>query len=296
MSLQDTQQTQCVSLEWLVDHLDDPDVRIVDCRFVLGNPQAGLLAYLEGHLPGAFYFDLEQDLSGKVGLHGGRHPLPILEELADKLGAAGIDRSVKVVCYDDQGGAMASRFWWLLKYMGHANVALLEGGYTHWKERGYPVTADVPSATPRRFEIELQPGMIVEMQEVRERLNEEQTILIDAREEARYRGLHEPIDKVAGHIPGAFNAFWKEGLSETGLLLGAEKQKERFAKIPGLTQDKEVIVYCGSGVTACSNVWALTEAGYRNVKLYLGSWSDWSSYPENPIAVKVDEAAESKQE
>jgi len=283
--------TQLVSMEWLAEHLGEENVRVVDCRFVLGNPQAGFAAYVEGHLPGAFYLDLEQDLSGKKSTHGGRHPLPDLAELAEKLGAAGIDRSVKVVCYDDQGGAMASRCWWLLKYMGHDDVALLEGGYSLWLEQGRPVTTEVPSAEPRVFPVEVRLEMIVSMSEVKSRLHSEDTVLIDAREEPRYLGIHEPIDKVAGHIPGAHNAFWKEGLTEQGTIKRADEQKARFEHLPGLAadKDKEVIVYCGSGVTACPNVLALTEAGYRNVKLYLGSWSDWSSYEDNPVAVKKPE-------
>lgn len=283
--------TQLVSMEWLVEQLENPEVRVVDCRFVLGSPQAGLAAYVEGHLPGAFYLDLEQDLSGKKGTHGGRHPLPDLNELAEKLGAAGIDRSVKVVCYDDQGGAMASRCWWLLKYMGHDNVALLEGGYSLWLEQGRPVTTDVPSVAPRVFPLDVRPEMIASMEDVKSRLNSADTVLLDAREEPRYLGVHEPIDRVAGHIPGAHNAFWKEGLTDKGTIKGADEQKARFAQVPGLAEDadKEVIVYCGSGVTACPNVMALTEAGYRNVKLYLGSWSDWSSYADNPVAVKKPE-------
>jgi thiosulfate/3-mercaptopyruvate sulfurtransferase len=276
-----------VSPKWLLARLYEPDIVIVDCRFSLGKVTEGQEAYDAERIPGAVYFDLERDLSAAKGEHGGRHPLPELEELAGKLGRAGIDASIRVVAYDDQGGAMASRFWWLLRYMGHEKVYVLDGGYSQWKAAGFPVTSETPPVrVPKRFEVQLQSQMAVGVEAVRDVVagaagSSDVAVLIDSRERPRYLGETEPIDPVAGHIPGAINRFWKDALTEQGQWKDATGQRARFE---GLHPDQEVIVYCGSGVTACPNVLALAEAGFRNVKLYVGSWSDWVSYPDNPVA------------
>lgn len=275
-----------VSMDWLLAHLHDPDVRVVDCRFVLGQPDAGVNAYKEDHLPGAVYFDLERDLSAPKAAHGGRHPLPDVELLAAKLGENGIGNGHHIVAYDDQGGAMASRFWWLLKYMGHEQVSVVNGSYSAWKAAGHPVTGVVAPVSKTEFAAHSQTDSLVHMNEVRTKLGDPGTVLIDSREAVRYQGLQEPIDPVAGHIPGAVNHFWKDSLKDDGTWKSADEQRERFADID---PDQEVIVYCGSGVTATPNILALHEAGHRNVKLYLGSWSDWCSYPENPIATSKEE-------
>jgi thiosulfate/3-mercaptopyruvate sulfurtransferase len=270
-----------VSLEWLAQHLEDKDVVAVDCRFVLGRPQAGKESYVRDHIPGAFYMDLEQDLSGPKQEHGGRHPLPDLGAFSIRLGEIGIDASKTVVAYDDQGGAMASRFWWMLRFLSHTKVFVLDGGYTKWKEAGYPVTDRLPEARPAIFSPKVQRQMLISMLGVQERLGKPGTVLIDSREAKRYLGIEETIDPVAGHIPGAVHYFWKDGLTADGYWKSADEQSERFA---GLSPQDEIVVYCGSGVTACPNVLALMEAGFSNVKLYSGSWSDWVSYPENPVA------------
>jgi len=270
-----------VSANWLFEHRTDDSVVIADCRFQLGNGGAGRASYDEGHIPGAVYLDLEKDLSGPVAAHGGRHPLPNIAELADKLGRAGIDASKTVVAYDDQGGAMASRLWWLLRYLGHDNVYVLDGGYAVWKAAGYPVSDEPASPAETVFKPDVRPEMVVNVEQVKERMNRPGAVLIDSRERKRYLGEEEPIDPVAGHIPGAQNMFWKEALNEAGLWKDSDALAARFA---GLTDAEEIIVYCGSGVTACPNVLAMDEAGLRNVKLYAGSWSDWVSYKDNPVA------------
>lgn len=271
-----------VSMKWLLARLYESDLVIADCRFQLGNPEAGRSAYEQGYIPGAVYFDLEKDLSAPVGEHGGRHPLPDKGELAVKLGKAGIDKSVRVVAYDDQGGAMASRFWWLLRYLGHEQVYVMDQGFTAWKQAGYPVTdAAPPIRVPKTFVPRLQEEMAVGVDEVRLAIREGSDILIDSREAPRYRGEVEPIDRVAGHIPTAKNRFWKDALGANGSWKSADEQRARFADFQ---PDDRVIVYCGSGVTACPNVLALEEAGFKHVRLYAGSWSDWISYSENPIA------------
>jgi thiosulfate/3-mercaptopyruvate sulfurtransferase len=270
-----------VSLPWLFEHGNDADIVIVDCRFALGKPTSGRDSYEQDHIPGAFYLDLEQDLSGPKDQHGGRHPLPDIGELASKLGHIGIHEHTTVIAYDDQGGAMASRLWWLLTYLGHEDVFVLDGGYTKWKQAGYPVSDETPLEHPAIFIPQVRPEMIVHMEDVKSRLGKPGVVLLDSREEPRYLGLTEPIDPVAGHIPGAKLFFWKDSLSEQGLWRSGEQQASRFAS---LQDAEEIIVYCGSGVTACPNVIALSEAGLDRVKLYSGSWSDWISYEDNPVA------------
>ncbi|MBB6691064.1 sulfurtransferase [Cohnella xylanilytica] len=270
-----------VSLKWLLARLYEPDLVIVDCRFAMGQPDAGRAAYEEAHIPGAVYLDLERDLSDPVGEHGGRHPLPDAAELAGRLSRVGIGNDTRVVAYDDQGGAMASRLWWLLRYLGHENVFVLDEGFAAWKREGFPVNAEQKVLIPATFLATVQHNMLVEMDEVRESLGDDGIVLVDSREAPRFRGEAEPLDKKAGHIPGARNKFWKGALDEQGRFKSAEALAEHFADLP---RDRELVVYCGSGVTATPNVLALSEAGFENVKLYAGSWSDWISYDENPIA------------
>ncbi|WP_079529564.1 sulfurtransferase [Halobacillus hunanensis] len=267
-----------VSTEWLREHMEDENVVVADCRFDLSDPEKGCNDYSEGHIPGAVYFDLEKDLSGQVKGHGGRHPLPPIDEFAEKLSSAGIDETKYVVAYDDQGGAMAARLWWLLTYLGHDQAGVLESGYSNWVGQGYPTTTD--EATPKETVFTPTPRneMAVGIEEVK---NSSNAALIDARAPERYRGEVEPMDKKAGHIPGAANWFWKENLGSDGKWKTGDELKQRFEP---LKSKKEIIVYCGSGVTASANVLALKEAGFGDaVKLYVGSWSDWSSYEENPV-------------
>ncbi|MEK3951266.1 sulfurtransferase [Paenibacillus sp. FSL H7-0703] len=274
-----------VSKRWLLARLYEPDMIIADCRSLLGQAGAGRTQFNEDHIPGAVHFDLEEDLTAPLGEHGGRHPLPDVDTLAARLSRVGINAGSRIVAYDDQGGMMASRFWWLLRYLGHEQVYVLEEGYSAWKEAKFPVTADQPIRIPSTFVANVRPQMLTSMQEVR-RISEDSvpggsSILIDSRERPRYLGLEEPIDQAAGHIPGAVNYFWKEVLDEKGSFKNAEQLQQHFAD---LDPNAEIIVYCGSGVSACPNVLALNEAGFSKVRLYPGSWSDWISYEENPVA------------
>ncbi|MCF2719605.1 sulfurtransferase [Paenibacillus sp. UKAQ_18] len=274
-----------VSKRWLLARLYEPDMIIADCRSLLGQAGAGRTQFNEDHIPGAVHFDLEEDLTAPLGEHGGRHPLPDVDTLAARLSRVGINASSRIVAYDDQGGMMASRFWWLLRYLGHEQVYVLEEGYSAWKEAKFPVTSDQPIRIPSTFTPNVQPQMLTSMQEVqsvsKDSLPDASYILIDSRERPRYLGLEEPIDQAAGHIPGAVNFFWKEVLDEQGSFKNAEQLQQHFAD---LDPNAEIIVYCGSGVSACPNVLALNEAGFSKVRLYPGSWSDWISYEENPVA------------
>ncbi|MEH7500888.1 sulfurtransferase [Neobacillus drentensis] len=267
--------------EWLFKSLTESNVRVVDCRFSLAEPEKGRQEYLKGHLPGAVFFDLEKDLSSRVKVHGGRHPMPLLEKFITTLENAGIDENKLVVAYDNGEGAYAARFWWLLQYLGHEKVYVLDGGFNEWAAANYPVTVDIPAFEKAVFHFNRKPELLATTEEVNDVVEKklENKILIDSRESKRYLGLEEPIDKKAGHIPGAINKPWMEGLSESRYKK-SEEQRQRFSDID---PNKEIIVYCGSGVTATPNYLALKEAGFEKVKLYVGSFSDWISYEDHKI-------------
>lgn len=276
-----------VSNDWLLQRIEQQatdSIVIIDTRYDLSDVDAGELAYRQGHIAGAHYASLSHDLSSAKRLDGvgGRHPLPEPETFAAFAASIGIRDGVSVVAYDDQGGAMASRLRWLLEWIGFkGEVAVLEHGYKGWVEAGLPVDA----AIPKRLDAEPLPvirndDMVLSLEQVKERVGKPGVVLIDSRDRARYRGEHEPIDRAAGHIPTAINHFWQEGKRADGSWKTPEEQAERFKGIP---RDANVVVYCGSGVTATPNVFALREAGYQHVQLYAGSWSEWSASPDNPV-------------
>jgi len=265
--------------EALREALGSPDLRIVDTRFSLKDPQEGRRLYEQGHIPGALYFDLEGDLSAPPGEHGGRHPLPNMAAFARMLAARGIGNEHHVVVYDDRSGMFAGRLWWTLRYAGHDRVQVLDGGLSAWLEAGFEVTQEVPDYPPSDFSLHLRPEMVADVEAVRRKLHDLNVLLIDARGPERYRGEVEPLDKKAGHIPGAVNKPFTENL-ELGRFKSPEALRERFAEAEGA---QEVIVYCGSGVSAAHDLLALEEAGIGGAKLYVGSWSDWSSFEENPV-------------
>lgn len=213
--------------------------------------------------------------------HGGRHPLPDPEELSRTLAKNGITPETRIIAYDDQGGMYASRLWWLLKYLGHGQAFVMNEGFSAWKAAGYPVTADQPIRVPASYSYTLHPELLASMEDVRRAAGRDDAIVIDSRDPRRYQGFDETMDPVAGHVPGAKNKFWKLLLDEHGKRIDVSRLQEHYKEFP---RDKEIIVYCGSGVSACPNFIGLKEAGYENVKLYAGSWSDWISYSENPVA------------
>lgn len=267
------------SIQWLFDHLHSDSLCVIDCRFSLKDSSYGRKAYQENHIPGAVYFDLELDLSGPVEKHGGRHPLPNVQELVEKLENKGVSHKDTIIIYDDGESCFAARCWWLLIYLGHEQVFILDGGLKAWRERGYPLTSKPTVKKKVKFIPSLKTNMLATYKEVKQRSQDQQAILIDSRTEERYLGIVEPLDRIGGHIPNALNYDWSQGL-ENGRWKTTEEQKQRFAS---LDLENEVIVYCGSGVTATPNVLALMESGFKKVKLYAGSYSDWVSYPENPV-------------
>lgn len=281
-----------VDVDWLRANLGRSDVRVFDVRFALADPDQGRRDYLEGHIPGALFLDVERDLSGPVGRHGGRHPLPDPDELAAKLRRAGLNNGDTAIVYDDGSGMSAPRAWWLLGYLGLERVAVLDGGFAAWVRRGLPATPgtgdeEAAAGAPEGdFRPRLQQGWIRDTGEVRAIVDGtaaggRRVVLVDSRAPERYRGEVEPLDPVAGHIPGAVNYDWSQNVGPDGRWLDREALRRRFA---GLEDAGEIVVYCGSGVTACANLLAMRLAGLENARLYPGSWSDWCSYPEHPVA------------
>ena len=276
-----------VTSEWVSKHLEerDNDLVMVDCRFELQSPDVGKRLYIDNHLPTAVYLDLNKDLSGPTQQHGGNHPLPDMHEFAEKLGNLGIDEKTTVVVYDQANEMYAPRLWWLLTYMGHEDVYVLDGGYEKWVAEGRTVTQEIVTRTPKVFTPHIQEDEKVDMDEVKEKLSNQSAILIDSRAKDRYLGKVEPMYSKAGHIPGAKNYFFKGVLKDNGLWKNTQEIEAHFADLP---KDQEIIVSCGSGVSACPNIIALKQAGYRNVKLYPGSYSDWISYEDNEVETREE--------
>jgi len=271
-----------ISAAWLHEHLNDPQVVVVDCRFALMQPELGQQQYQTSHIPGAHYLNLDRDLSSPVAQHGGRHPLPDPEEFAAKLRAIGVNSEspngpTLVVAYDDSRLAFAARLWWLLRYFGHNNVAVLDGGFAAWQPAGYAVTPEIPAPRAGNFMPQVQREQVVDIEEVKAQKDSPSVVLVDSREGDRYRGEREPIDPVAGHIPGAVNYPWQEVTTEQGYLRPTAEQRDRWKEV---APAQEILVYCGSGVSACVNLLSLELAGIDQGKLYVGSWSDWCSYLE----------------
>jgi thiosulfate/3-mercaptopyruvate sulfurtransferase len=271
-----------VEQDWLKERLGNEDLVVVDCRFKLGDPDYGFQQFKKSHIPGAIFMDLEKDLSGEVKEHGGRHPLPDMIEFNEILEAKGITNDSLIVAYDAGMEPFASRFYWMMKYVGHEKVYILNGGFSEWVKAGYPVEMDMKVREKSRYELNISRDILASYEEVKKASEENSShvVLIDSRDEKRYKGLEEPIDKKAGHIPGAINEVWTNGFKDGRALVG-EEQRKRFSQ---LNPESQIIVYCGSGVTAAPNYVALKEAGFEHVKVYIGSFSDWVSYDDNPVA------------
>ena len=273
-----------VSCEELAAHLADPDWRVFDCRHRLTDPAYGEKAYAEGHLPGAVFMHLDRDLSAPMNGRNGRHPLPDPQVLAAKLGAAGVNERTQVVVYDDDGGMYAVRLWWLLRWLGHDRVAVLDGGIGAWIGQGRPVTA-APPAPPvaAQFEVRLR-DWVVTADQVLANLGKDDVCLIDARGPDRFRGENETMDPVGGHIPGARNRCFRDNLDAAGAFRPAAELRQQFLGILAGAEPEQVVMYCGSGVTACHNLLAMEVAGLPGARLYAGSWSEWCADPGRPVA------------
>ncbi|MEI6063104.1 MAG: sulfurtransferase [Pseudanabaena sp. ELA748] len=271
------QNLHIVSADWLQEHLHDLQVIVVDCRFSLMDQELGRKQYQTSHIEGAYYLDLNLDLSSPVQKHGGRHPLPNIDQLAAKLSQMGVNSGeTTVVVYDDSRFGFAARLWWLLRYMGHEQVALLDGGFGGWQAQNYSINTEIPDAKIGKFIPNLQTEWVVDIEIVKARKDLSEVVLVDSREGDRYRGKREPIDPIAGHIEGAVNYPWQEVTNPQGFVM--DNQGDRWQDVKNA---EEIIVYCGSGVTACVNLLSLEIAGIKNTKLYSGSWSDWCSYSLN---------------
>ena len=277
---------QLISPQALNERQSQPGLVILDCRFALEDPDYGLRSYAEGHIEGAQFADLERDLSGPVtkGVTG-RHPLPDPDELIERLRGWGINNDSDVVLYDDGPGAFAARAWWLLAWLGKRDgVLLLDGGLKAWHGAGFPLNLDSVKLPRGHFDGVADNQLLITADALQKRQDDPALTLIDARALPRFRGESEPIDPVAGHIPGAQCAAFNENLDSTGRFLSAEQLKRRFAEKLGDRSPDELVAYCGSGVTACHNLFALALAGYPLGKLYAGSWSEWINDPQRGVA------------
>ena len=275
--------TTLIDTKTLAAHLADPAFTIVDCRYDLRDESWGEHEHAARHIPGAVSASLDRDLSGVKTGQNGRHPLPDPTELARTFSRLGIADGVQVVAYDQDNGSFASRLWWLLRWLGHDSVAVVDGGFATWLAEGRPVRSGTETRPPRDFRGTPRAGWIVNAEEVRALIGRGDWRLHDARAPERYRGEIEPIDKVPGHIPGATNYFFQQNLNEGGVFRPTEDLKARLQESLGGVSPDHVVCYCGSGVTACHNLLALEHVGLLGAKLYPGSWSEWSSDPARPI-------------
>ena len=275
-----------IETEVLAAHLDDPTWVVCDCRSVLTDPEAGPRLYAQSHIPGARHLHLERDLSGLLTPDTGRHPLPDPVQLAAIFGRIGIGADTQVVAYDDAGGAYAARLWWLLRWLGHNQVAVLNGGWQQWLKEERPVTAEPPRVQPREFACrEPDRGAWLSTAEVLELVRgRKHGLLLDARGPTRFSGAEEPIDPVAGHVPGALNLPFAANLAQDGRFKCPAELRQRFEPLLHGRRADELVNMCGSGVTACHNLLAMEAAGLKGGRLYAGSWSEWIRDPARPVA------------
>ncbi len=282
-----TSWRQVIPASNLVEIVEDPEQAeqcvILDCRHVLTHPDEGGKAYQKNHIPGAVHAHVDNDLSGPVGRRTGRHPLPEARQFQKRVESWGITPDTQVVAYDDVGGAFAARAWWLLQYHGHKRVAVLDGGLPAYLESGGRLTTEAPKRKPSGYP--MQPGsrQVVDAKQLEREVPVKRGRLVDARDPERYRGEKEPIDPVAGHIPGAVNVPFKQNLTPDGRFRAPDELKVIYEDALGRAPDGPV-VYCGSGVTAVHNILAMELAGLPGAALYPGSWSEWVADPERPVA------------
>jgi len=277
-----------ISTSELVELLNNENVVIIDCRFNSADKEAGRKAYQEAHIVQAQYAHLDEDLSGEI-IAGktGRHPIPDVLALSKSLSAWGIDESKQVVVYDDKSGAIASRLWWLLRWLGHEQVAVLDGGWSAWQAQDLPISNELFTPEATKFKAHPNHQLWVSANYVSAIVNNKKYKIVDSRAAIRYRGEEEPLDPIAGHIPSAISAPFAENIGEDEKLLSKEKLRERFAEILNDTPIEQTIFYCGSGVTACHNLLAMHHAGMGDAKLYVGSWSDWITDEDREVVKEI---------
>jgi thiosulfate/3-mercaptopyruvate sulfurtransferase len=279
-----THTGKLISGEELANWIGHPDLRVVDCRFELTDELAGRRDYESGHIPGAVYAHLHDDLAAPVTELTGRHPLPDPMAFAGVLGRWGIQKNSLVVAYDGDNGAVAARLWWMLRWLGHDSAAVLDGGYQGWLQSGGPVNTGWESCKPTRFEPRIRRGMTLDQAGVANGLAGGSLLLIDVRARPRYLGETEPLDKVAGHIPGAVNLPFQRNLDHQGRFLAPRALRTIYQELAQAHPGKQLCFMCGSGVTACHSLLAMELAGLPGALLYPGSWSEWISDPRLPVA------------
>jgi thiosulfate/3-mercaptopyruvate sulfurtransferase len=275
--------TTLIDKKTLAKHLQDPDWIIVDCSYDLADKNAGRNSYLDAHIEGSVFADVHDDLSGPPVTDNGRHPLPTEEALNRLFSRLGINHDSQVIVYDNAYACFAARLWWMLRYMGHEAVAVLDGGRQGWEQARLPDAAGEENNIPGHYESKANSDWLVTIDSV-----PAAELLVDSRDPQRYRGEVEPLDKVAGHIPGAINRFWKNNLDDSGLFKDSDQLRMEFDMCIGETDVDKTVFYCGSGITACHNLLAVAHAGLDSPRLYAGSWSDWCSDPGRPVATGED--------
>lgn len=281
------QYNTLIGVEALAALLGKRDIRVVDCRHDLADPEAGRRAFAQDHIPGAVFMHLDEDLSAPRDGRNGRHPLPTPETFAARIGALGLSPRTQVVAYDDAGGAIAARLWWMLRWIGHDRVAVLDGGYRTWCKAAMPVGHETLEPEPTAFVPRLASDATVTADALSGALARKAVVLIDARSPDRFRGENETLDPVAGHIPDALNLFFRDNLTG-GCFRPAKELRIRFEAALAGSRPEDVVHQCGSGVTACHNLLAMEVAGLRGSRLYPGSWSEWCADPTRPVATGAD--------
>ena len=278
--------TTLIETGQLAELLPRAGTAVLDCRFDVARPDAGRAAWRQNHIPGARHVDLDRDMASVPDDRSGRHPLPAIDAFKSLLGALGVEPRGQVVVYDDSGGAIAARMWWLLRWAGHEAVALLDGGFPKWQREGRPVTDEAGPDAAGRYPASVREGGWMSTAEVGAALAAGELQLLDARAPDRYRGEAEPLDERAGHIPGSINVPFRGNLNEDGTFRSPDELRRRFAP---LAEDARPVCHsCGSGVTACHNLLAMAHAGLEPGRLYVGSWSEWIRDPARPVATGAD--------
>jgi thiosulfate/3-mercaptopyruvate sulfurtransferase len=275
--------TTLISTDVLAEHLVDPSWLIADCRYNLNDEMWGRAQYEAAHVPGAILVDVAHDLAGRRTGTNGRHPLPAIEDMAATFGRLGIADDVQVIAYDQEAGAFASRLWWMLRYLGHDAVAVLDGGFAKWTREGRSVRGGVETRRPARFTPRLREEMRVTVDETLAHLGDPSVLLIDARSPDRYAGKPDPLDTIYGHIPGARNRYYRHNVSEAGTMRSGRELRSDFEEILAGSPASQAVMYCGSGITACHNLLAMEHAGLHGARLFAGSWSEWESDPNRPV-------------